>query len=92
MGLANRVVPVGESRQAAEALAHEIAEFPQVCLRNDRRSVYESAGMSLEMAFLNELQHGAATLASGEPEQGAGRFVGGAGRHGQLIDEPGAAD
>ncbi len=88
LGLANRVVPVGESRRAAEALAHEIAGFPQVCLVNDRRSVYESAGMSLEMALLNELQHGAATLASGEPEQGAGRFAGGEGRHGQVVNFP----
>lgn len=86
IGLANRVVGDGESRQAAEALAHEIAHFPQVCLLNDRRSVYESAGMSLEMAFLNELQHAAATLASGEPERGAGRFAGGAGRHGGVVD------
>ncbi len=91
IGLASRIVSVGSSRQAAEALAHEIAEVPQVCLRNDRRSVYESAGMSLEMALLNELQHGAATLASGEPEQGAGRFAGGEGRHGQLVEDSGAS-
>ena len=82
MGLANRVVPQGESRDAAEALAREIAAFPQICLRHDRQSVFEGMGMSQEIALLNELQHGAATIASGESELGAGRFVGGEGRHG----------
>ncbi len=87
MGLANRVVAPGESRRAAEALAHEVAAFPQVCLRNDRRSVYESIGMPLDEALLNELQHGTQTLASGEPEAGARRFAGGEGRHGELVEE-----
>ncbi len=84
MGLANRVVPDGESRQAAEALAREIAAFPQTCLRNDRKSVYLGAGMSLEMALLNELQYGTATMASGEAQEGAGRFADGEGRHGSF--------
>ncbi len=84
IGLANRVVPPGESREAAEALAREIAAFPQVCLRNDRRSVYESFGMPFDEALLNELQHGTQTLASGESEAGARRFAGGEGRHGDF--------
>lgn len=87
MGLANRVVPEGESRQAAEALAREIAAFPQTCMQNDRRSVYQGAGMSLEMALLNELQYGTATMASGESRAGAGRFAEGEGRHGNF-EEP----
>src|SRR5262249_51750722 len=41
MGLANRVVANGESRRAAEALAREIASFPQECMRNDRRSAHD---------------------------------------------------
>jgi enoyl-CoA hydratase/carnithine racemase len=87
MGLANRVVPAGESRQAAEALAREIAAFPQVCLRNDRASVYESYGMPLDEALLNELQHGTQTIASNEPETGARRFAEGVGRHGEFGGE-----
>src|SRR5450432_2620429 len=39
-GLANRVVPRGRARPEAEALAAEIARFPQVCMRNDRHSTY----------------------------------------------------
>ncbi len=84
MGLANRVVRAGESRRAAEALAREIAAFPQACLRNDRASVYEGFGMALDEALLNELQRGTQTLASGEPGAGAQRFARGAGRHGDF--------
>ena len=88
IGLANRVVADGESRGEAEALAHQIASFPQVCLRNDRRSVYESFGKPFDEAQLNELQHGIQTLASGESEEGAARFAGGAGRHGNSGLKP----
>src|SRR5262245_53196587 len=41
MGLVNRVVPHGAARTAAEALAQELAAFPQECMRADRRSAYE---------------------------------------------------
>ncbi len=84
IGLANRVVPAGESRRAAESLAREIAAFPQACLRNDRASVYEGFGMPFEEALINELQRGTQTLASGEPGAGAQRFARGAGRHGEF--------
>src|SRR5438128_9759737 len=40
IGLCERVVPHGQSRAAAEALAREIARFPQECMRADRRSVW----------------------------------------------------
>src|SRR5437879_8569228 len=38
MGLANRLVPKGEARAHAIALASDIARFPQTCLRADRLS------------------------------------------------------
>src|SRR6202000_3263404 len=41
MGLANRVVPKGEARKAAQELALEISRFPQTCMKGDRSSVYE---------------------------------------------------
>jgi enoyl-CoA hydratase len=81
MGLANRVVPKGTARQAAEALAHELAQLPQVCLRSDRLSAYEQADLPFEAALANELQHGLRALRAGAAE-GAQRFAGGAGRHG----------
>ena len=83
-GLANRVVPDGHARQEAEALAHQIAAFPQACLRNDRASAYEQWGMAEEPAMANEFTRGGATLASGEALEGASRFARGAGRHGAF--------
>ena len=44
IGACEKVVPDGASRGAAEALACEIARFPQVCVRADRRSVRMQEG------------------------------------------------
>src|SRR2546426_10486350 len=41
MGVANRLVPRGQALDAAVGLAHELARFPQRCLRSDRLSAYE---------------------------------------------------
>ncbi len=82
MGLANRVVPRGEARQAAEALARELAALPQVCLRSDRLSAYEQWDLPFEDALRNEFFRGKEVLASGEAQEGASRFAQGAGRHG----------
>ncbi|HEY5014477.1 MAG TPA: crotonase/enoyl-CoA hydratase family protein [Acidimicrobiia bacterium] len=82
MGLANRLVEPGTARAAAVALAHEVAAFPQVCLRHDRMSSYEQWALSIDEALHNEYVHGIATLASGEALAGAARFSAGAGRHG----------
>ncbi len=42
MGLANRIVDPGNALSAAKELARQIAEFPQRCMRGDRRSAYEA--------------------------------------------------
>ncbi|QBS41491.1 crotonase/enoyl-CoA hydratase family protein [Nocardia sp. CS682] len=81
IGLANRVVPTGEARSAAEQLAAELAALPQVCLRSDRMSLLEQDGMDEETALRNEFRHGMTALANGALE-GAQRFAAGAGRHG----------
>jgi enoyl-CoA hydratase len=81
-GLANRVVPPGQSRPAAELLAREIAHFPQRCTRSDRRSAYDQWSMTLEDALAHEFALGMGTIASGETAAGAARFASGAGRHG----------
>jgi enoyl-CoA hydratase len=83
MGLANRVVPRGCARAAAEELARELASLPQICLRGDRLSAYESLDLDLSEAVLNELRHGMRALAAGESAAGARRFAAGAGRHGE---------
>ncbi|MFI6562405.1 crotonase/enoyl-CoA hydratase family protein [Streptomyces sp. NPDC050534] len=84
MGLANRVVPTGTARTEAEALATEIARFPQACLRGDRASVLEQDGKDETDAMRGELRHGMAVLA--ESLEGAARFASGAGRHGSFRD------
>ena len=84
MGLANRVVPKGTSRAAAEELALAIASFPQTTMRGDRASAYAQFGLSLEDALKNEFEHGLVSLASGEAVSGATRFTKGTGRHGEF--------
>jgi enoyl-CoA hydratase len=81
MGLANRVVPPGESRAAAEALAAQIAAFPEACMRSDRRSVYDSLGQDDAGALSREFELGLATLQAGTEVD---RFVAGEGRGGKF--------
>ncbi|MCW3041303.1 MAG: crotonase/enoyl-CoA hydratase family protein, partial [Solirubrobacterales bacterium] len=64
IGLANRVVPTGTARAAAEALAHELARFPQVTMRGDRLSAIEQDGLTLPAALANEWEHGTRALAA----------------------------
>jgi len=83
-GLANRVVPTGQARVEAEALAASIAAFPQRCMRSDRRSAIDQWSLPLGDAIARELELGIATIASGETVEGASRFAAGAGRHGTF--------
>ena len=84
MGLVNRVVGSGASRAAAEALAHELARWPQTCVRGDRLSALEQFGLDERAAIANELRHGIHSLA--EARAGLERFRAGAGRHGSFRD------
>jgi enoyl-CoA hydratase len=84
MGLANRIVAAGEARATAEALAAQIAGFPQTCLRHDRLSSHEQWGLSLQEALANECRHGMISLDSGDATRGADRFREGGGRHGRF--------
>jgi enoyl-CoA hydratase/carnithine racemase len=83
MGLANRIVPTGTARAAAEELAAQIARFPQLCMRHDRRSAYEQHELPLAEALANELRHGIVALEH-EALPGAARFAAGEGRHGSF--------
>ncbi len=89
IGLANRVVPDGEARPAAERLAHEIAGFPQACLRADRLSAYRQWDLDLAEALRRE-GAGGATVLRDESLAGARRFAAGAGRHGAFGEGHGA--
>jgi enoyl-CoA hydratase/carnithine racemase len=82
MGLVNRLVPDGTARAAAEELAHELAQFPQTCLWEDRFSLLEQAGLTESEAIANEFQHGLRSL--DDVQAGLERFRAGAGRHGSF--------
>lgn len=84
MGLANRLVPAGDARRAAVELARQVAGFPQLCMRSDRRSSYEQWGMALDEALAHETRLGMEVIASGETVAGAARFAAGEGRHGAF--------
>jgi enoyl-CoA hydratase len=82
MGLANRVVGHGQARAAAEELAAQIAQFPQVCMRGDRLSAH-GAFSDFSSAMAREFELGMAALAS-ESLAGATAFSSGKGRHGKF--------
>ena len=82
MGLVNRVVPAGQARAAAEALASELAALPQGCLRSDRAAAIEGASLGEDDAMANEFMHGLRALSAPGFAEGVDRFRGGAGRGG----------
>jgi len=83
IGLCERLAPKGQARQAAEAMAREIARFPQTSLRADRRSVYLQYGLSERSALEREWINCAGTFKA-EGAAGVARFANGAGRHGDF--------
>jgi enoyl-CoA hydratase len=82
-GLANRVVPKGRARAAAEDLAREIARFPQLCLRADRLSCHRQWDFDLGEALKFEGRNGERPVRE-EARTGAGRFAAGLGRSGSF--------
>ena len=83
IGLCEYVVPEGESRSKAEALAHDIARFPQRCMRADRRSAIDAHGLPLRTALEQEWA-GSKGMVAAEGIEGARRFADGAGRGGDF--------
>lgn len=84
MGLANRLTAPGGALAGALELAHQLAAFPQGCMRSDRRSSYEQWDRPFADAMANETRLGLAVIASGETLAGASRFASGEGRHGAF--------
>ncbi|HUJ86455.1 MAG TPA: crotonase/enoyl-CoA hydratase family protein [Burkholderiales bacterium] len=85
IGACERVVPDGAARRAAEALACEIARFPQSCVRADRRSARMQEGLELRDAMRREWYNGILAFVA-EGAVGANRFASGRGRHGDFGD------
>ncbi|MBS0317498.1 MAG: enoyl-CoA hydratase, partial [Proteobacteria bacterium] len=80
--LCNRVVPPGTARDAALALARQLAAFPQGALRADRASAHLQWGLPLAAALRQEWERGRPCIAEGL--EGAARFASGQGRHGKF--------
>jgi len=87
-GLANRVVPRGAARPAAEQLAAELAAFPQAALRADRHSALEHSSLDDFAEALRREGAGGYEAVFAEGVAGAARFAGGAGRHGDVMRNP----
>ncbi len=84
MGLANRLTEPGDALAAAIELGHQLAAFPQRCLRSDRESSVRQWDLDLDAALAAETELGLEVIRSGETAEGATRFAGGAGRHGAF--------
>jgi enoyl-CoA hydratase/carnithine racemase len=85
IGLAERIVPHGQAREAAEEMAQQIARFPQECVRSDRLSAYRAWGKSVREGLESEWATSAG-IVKAEGMRGATRFAEGKGRHGDFKD------
>ncbi|MDF1721749.1 MAG: crotonase/enoyl-CoA hydratase family protein [Minwuia sp.] len=85
IGLCEYVVDDGAARAKAEDLAHQIARFPQGCMRADRRSAIAHQGMSIREGLAGEWRNSIGQM-SAEGLAGAGRFSSGKGRGGDFDD------
>ena len=74
IGFVDRLVPAGTALDAAVELAEEIAAFPWRCVVNDRRSVYEGLGLSVDDALANEDRHGREVIFADGFAAGVARF------------------
>ena len=83
IGLCEYLTPKGGARHKAEELAQEIARFPQVCARADRRSAIKSHGLGVRDALIQEWYNGREALIT-DGVEGATRFKDGLGRHGDF--------
>lgn len=84
-GLANRVVASGEALAAAQALAAEIARFPETCMRIDRASAYAGWSRDLDEALRSEARRGLDAVRA-DSQAGAARFAAGKGRSGDFSE------
>ncbi|HET7054122.1 MAG TPA: crotonase/enoyl-CoA hydratase family protein [Solirubrobacterales bacterium] len=84
IGLVNEITAPGAHLDRALELAERIAAFPQETMLADRRAAIEGFGLPLADGIALEHELGRETLHVAT--QGAARFAGGAGRHGEFAD------
>ncbi|HWI94658.1 MAG TPA: crotonase/enoyl-CoA hydratase family protein [Solirubrobacterales bacterium] len=83
IGLVNELVETGKHLERALELAERIAAFPQETMLADRRAAIEGFGLPLAEGIALEHRLGRETLHVAV--EGAQRFAGGEGRHGQGV-------
>lgn len=83
IGLCEYVVPEGEARAKAEAIAHDLTRFPRATMLADRASMRAQAGLSEADALRQEWKISRDMVAAAG-QAGAARFAGGKGRHGDF--------
>ncbi|MFT4047624.1 MAG: enoyl-CoA hydratase-related protein [Solimonas sp.] len=82
-GRVNRLVAIAQFETETMRLTQQIAGFPQLRWRHDRRSSYEPWPWREADAIRKEFALGMQSLPSGESVAGARRFLSGEGRHGK---------
>jgi enoyl-CoA hydratase len=83
IGLVNELAEPGKHLERALELAERIASFPQETMLADRRAAIEGFGLPLAEGIALEHELGRETLHVAV--EGAKRFAGGAGRHGEGV-------
>jgi len=86
MGLVNRLVTIGEAREAALELAREVGTLPQNCMRSDRGCVLDGEGMEFDAAMAMEFARGERLCREREMQDGIAQFGKGGGRHGEAVE------
>ncbi len=84
-GLVTRIAGNGLALKEACDLARQVAAFPQIALRSDRRSAYEQEDYGFADAIAHEAELAMAARRT-EAMPGARRFAEGKGRHGSFHD------
>ena len=75
IGLANEVVPKGESFARAKELANQLCELPQGAMRTDKQAAMMGYGRPLEEGLRIEAEVGQSVLDSFDIREGAQAFV-----------------
>jgi enoyl-CoA hydratase len=83
IGLVNEVVEPGRHLQRSLELAERLAAFPQETMLSDRRAASEGAGLPLADGL--DLEHRLGREVLQVAAEGAARFAGGEGRHGEGL-------
>ncbi|RJR09641.1 enoyl-CoA hydratase [Candidatus Parcubacteria bacterium] len=75
IGLANEVVPKGQSLQRAKELARQIAKLPQGAMRTDKQAALMGYGRPLEEGLRIEAEVGQTVLDGFDIVEGASAFI-----------------